>query len=196
MIFGRRAFFGYAADDAGGTAWFANVPRTQVGAEERRATSLDEWRAQLQELFAGDAGPIAALLENGRLELAADNTHDLPSIPRWSRGPTVVIGDAAHAPSPSSGQGAAMAIEDAVVLAQCLRDRRTVADALETYERLRRRRVERIVAHGARSSNSKAPGPVGRVLRDLLLPHVFRFVVTETSLNWMYQHHLEWNSSV
>jgi 2-polyprenyl-6-methoxyphenol hydroxylase-like FAD-dependent oxidoreductase len=35
---------------------------------------------------------------------------------------TDVIGDAAHAPSPSSGQGASMAIEDAVVLAKALRE--------------------------------------------------------------------------
>jgi 2-polyprenyl-6-methoxyphenol hydroxylase-like FAD-dependent oxidoreductase len=34
----------------------------------------------------------------------------------------IVIGDAAHATSPSSGQGASMAIEDAVVLAKCVRD--------------------------------------------------------------------------
>lgn len=196
MVFGRRAFFGYAADGCGGTAWFANVPRPPVSPEERRATSPDAWRARLVELFAGDVGPMAALLSAGHLELAADNTHDLPRVPRWSRGPVVVIGDAAHAPSPSSGQGAALAIEDAVVLAQCLRDRRSVADALATYERLRRRRVERVVAHGARGSSSKAPGPVGRGVRDLLLPVVFRYAVTEASLDWMYSHHLDWERPV
>ncbi len=89
-----------------------------------------------------------------------------------------------------------MAIEDAVVLAQCLRDRGSVAEALARFEHLRRGRVERIVAHGARGSGSKAPGPIGRVLRDLLLPLVFRFAITETSLDWMYQHHLEWDRQV
>ena len=42
--------------------------------------------------------------------------------PVWSRGRTVMVGDAAHVPSPSSGQGASLAIESAVELARCLRD--------------------------------------------------------------------------
>ena len=57
MIFGRRAFFGYVADPGGGTVWFANVPRPAVTPAERAATSPDQWRRQLVELFAGDARP-------------------------------------------------------------------------------------------------------------------------------------------
>jgi FAD-dependent urate hydroxylase len=87
-----------------------------------------------------------------------------------------------------------MAAEDAVVLAQCLRDLPDLPRALAAYERLRRRRVERIVAQGARSSSSKTPGPVGRFLRDLLLPVVFKLLVTDRSLAWMYDHHLDWDT--
>ena len=194
MIFGRQAFFGYVVDPAGGTVWFANVPRPAVSAAERAATSDEQWRGQLLELFADDRGPAADLIAAGRLELAADNTHDLPQVPTWHRGPMVIIGDAAHAPSPSSGQGASMAAEDAVVLAKALRDLPDLPRALDAYERLRRRRVERIVAQGARSSSSKTPGPVGRFLRDLLLPVVFRFLVTDRSLAWMYDHHIDWDT--
>ena len=86
----------------------------------------------------------------------------------------IVIGDAAHATSPASGQGASMAIEDAVELGRCLRDLPDPAAAFAAYEGLRRDRVERVVAQGARSSNSKAAGPVGRVMRDLLLPRMLR----------------------
>ena len=46
-----------------------------------------------------------------------------------------------------------MAIEDAVVLAQCLRDLPRQADALGTFEYLRRSRVERIVQSGASGEN-------------------------------------------
>jgi FAD-dependent urate hydroxylase len=108
----------------------------------------------------------------------------------------VIIGDAAHAPSPSSGQGASMAAEDAVVLAKCLRDLPDVPQALAAYERLRRRRVERIVTQGARSSSAKAAGPVGHVVRDLLLPVVFKLLVTEKSMAWMHQHHLDWETPI
>jgi 2-polyprenyl-6-methoxyphenol hydroxylase-like FAD-dependent oxidoreductase len=108
----------------------------------------------------------------------------------------VIVGDAAHAPSPTSGQGASMATEDAVVLAQCLRDLPGVPQALAAYERLRRRRVERIVAQGARTGSAKTPGPVGRVVRDLALPLVFRFLATERSRAWIYDHHIDWDAPV
>jgi FAD-dependent urate hydroxylase len=196
MIFGRHAFFGYVVDPAGGTVWFANVPRPPVSEAERDATTAQQWQRQVLELFGPDHGPATSLIAAGRLEFAGDNTHDLPQVPTWHKGPIVLIGDAAHAPTPTSGQGASMAAEDAVVLAQCLRDQPGIPQALGVYERLRRPRVERIVAQAARTSSTKTPGPVGRLLRDLTLPVVFRFLVTERSLAWRYDHHIDWNAPI
>jgi FAD-dependent urate hydroxylase len=59
--------------------------------------------------------------------------HDLSTIPTWHRGPVVLLGDAAHATSPNAGQGASLAMEDALVLALCLRDIPEVDGALATY---------------------------------------------------------------
>jgi 2-polyprenyl-6-methoxyphenol hydroxylase-like FAD-dependent oxidoreductase len=188
LIFGRRAFFGYQATPDGDVVWFANVPRPKIEQAERDATDEASWRRQLAALFAGDAGPATALIEAGRLELAADNTHDLGHVPTWHRGPMIVIGDAAHAPAPTSGQGASMALEDAVALARALRDRPTVPEAFATYEAARRQRVERIVAWGARGSSDKTPGRFGRLFRDALLRFLFRFVITPKALAWMYDY--------
>jgi FAD-dependent urate hydroxylase len=196
LIFGKQAFFGYVVDPDGGTVWFVNAPRPKVGTAERASTTAEQWRRRLTELFVADRGPAAELIAAGRLELVADNTHDLPKVPTWRRGPMVIIGDAAHAPSPTSGQGASMAAEDAVVLAKCLRDLPDIPQALAAYERLRRRRVERIVADGARTGRTKTQGPVGRALSGILLPLVFRFVVTEQSRAWIYGHHLDWDAPV
>ena len=55
----------------------------------------------------------------------------------WSKGRVVLIGDAAHASSPHIAQGAAMAIEDAVVLADLLAEQQDVAAALQEFERRR-----------------------------------------------------------
>ena len=82
----------------------------------------------------------------------------------------VLVGDAVHAASPASGQGASMAFEDAVTLARCLRD-------LPDGGRRRSRptsgcgaaRVEAVVARGKRTGDAKAPGPVGRWVRDRLV---------------------------
>jgi FAD-dependent urate hydroxylase len=196
MIFGRQAFFGYVIEPSGGTVWFVNVPREPVTAAERAAITPGQWQRSLRDLFADDRGPAVDLIAAGDLELTADNTHDLLSVPTWHRGPMVIIGDAAHAPSPSSGQGASMAAEDAVVLAKCLRDVPDTAAALDAYERLRRQRVERIVAQGARASSTKAAGPVGRALQAVMLPLVFRYLVTEKSQAWIHQHHIDWGAPV
>lgn len=193
LIFGRRAFFGYQATPAGDVVWFANVPEPMIPAERRAATSEAEWRRRLIELFRPDVGPAVDLIDGGRLELAADNTHDLGHVPVWHRGPLVVVGDAAHAPAPTSGQGASMAIEDAIVLARAIRDRGSIETALAEYERLRRDRVERIVAWGARGSSDKIPGRFGRLSRDVLMRLVFRFLVTEKSLGWMYDYRIDWH---
>jgi 2-polyprenyl-6-methoxyphenol hydroxylase-like FAD-dependent oxidoreductase len=195
MIFGRRAFFGFALDPNGGVVWFANVPRPEISAAERAATTNDDWQRQLIGFFADDAGPAADLIRRGRLELAGDNTFDLPHVPRWHRGRTIVIGDAAHAPSPTSGQGASIAMEDGVVLANCLRDAPSVSEAFAMYERLRRQRVERIVATGARGSSAKAPGPIGRVLRDLMVPIFLRVFANERAMRWIFDYQVELETS-
>jgi 2-polyprenyl-6-methoxyphenol hydroxylase-like FAD-dependent oxidoreductase len=194
MIFGREAFVGYVLDDRGGTVWFVNVPSPPIPREEAGRLTAEDWRRRLLDLVARDAGPAQELIADGDLELVADHTFDLPSVPRWHRDRMVVVGDAAHAPTPSSGQGASMAAEDAVVLALCLRDAPDVPAALTAFEERRRARVERIVADGARTSSSKTPGPAGRVARDLALPLVFKLLVTDRSRSWLHDHHLAWTS--
>ncbi len=197
MIFGKRAFFGYAVHPSGEVWWFANPPRADepTGAE-LAATSTERWKKMLTDLFDEDDTPAARIVNATPGRLAGWATYDLPSVPTWHRGPIVIVGDAAHAAAPSSGQGASMAIEDAVVLAKCLRDLPDIRQAFAAYERLRRARVERIVAHGARTSNSKAAGPVARVLRDLMMPMVLKRVAGNGTLAWMHDYHIDWHEKV
>ncbi|GAA2742600.1 FAD-dependent monooxygenase [Terrabacter aerolatus] len=192
FVFGSRAFFGAHPTPEGDVVWFVNVPGRAITPAERAARTPQQWRDHLVDLLVDDAGPAADLVRSGRLELWADNTHDLPRVARWHRDRMVVVGEAAHAPSPSSGQGASLALEDAVVLATCLRDAATVEEALTAYDSARRRRVERIVAAGARSSSSKIPGRAGRAVRDTMMRLVFRFVVTERSSAWITGHRVGW----
>src|SRR3712207_668033 len=123
MVFGKRAFFGYAVHPSGEVWWFANPLRADepTGAE-LAAIGTEQWREMLMDLFAGDDSPAVEIIRSTPGKLAGWATYDLPSVPTWHRGSLVIIGDAAHATAPSSGQGASMAIEDAVVLARCLRD--------------------------------------------------------------------------
>ncbi len=188
FVFGRRSFFGAHPLPTGDVVWFANVPRPEIGREERAATTQEQWLGWLAELVADDAGPASALVGAGRLELAGDSTFDLPHVPTWWRGRTVLVGDAAHAPSPSSGQGAAMALEDAVVLARSVAAHGT--DGLAAYEAARRDRVEAIVKAGARSSSAKIPGRLGRVPLETMLSLVFRSGVAARSTDGFTAHRL------
>jgi 2-polyprenyl-6-methoxyphenol hydroxylase-like FAD-dependent oxidoreductase len=193
FTFGRHAFFGAHRTPGDDVVWFVNAPRDEIGRSERASTSDDAWRAWLADLFDEDAGPATALIRAGRLDLAGDNTHDLGHVPVWHRERMIVIGDAAHAPAPSSGQGASMAMEDGVLLAMALRDEATIEAAFAAFEAARRERVERIVAFGARSSSSKTPGRIGSLFRDAFMRVAFRYLITDRSLAWMYDHRIRWN---
>lgn len=188
LVFGRRAFFGAMPTPDGDVVWFVNVPRDPISPQERTTTSPEEWLRILADLAAADDSPFRELIATGRLELAADNTYDLPRVPTWHRGRLGLIGDAIHAPAPSSGQGASMALEDAVVLASCLHETQDPGRGFELFEQRRRDRVERIVAEGARASSTKTPGPVRRTIQSLILRAVFHHMATRGTQSWITDH--------
>jgi FAD-dependent urate hydroxylase len=127
---GNRVYFGFAC------AMEKGAPAPEGGR-----------RRQLRDLFGGWPDPIPALLE--RLSddaLKYLETHDLPPLTRWSRGRIALLGDAAHATTPTLGQGGCQAMEDAVFLARSLGSTTLgVADGLARYEAKRKERAELIV---------------------------------------------------
>jgi 2-polyprenyl-6-methoxyphenol hydroxylase-like FAD-dependent oxidoreductase len=166
MIRGSTAAFGYAVSPSGETYWFARVPGGELPAGEIAGTTPAQWREGLVPLLRRDATPAAGIVAATGDQLLVTNAHDLPAVTRWRTRRMLIIGDAAHAASPATGQGASMALEDAVVLAKALRDAGTTDAALGTYERLRRPRVERNIATSARMTTSTMPNRIQRALRN------------------------------
>ncbi len=198
FAFGRRAFFGYSVD-SGHAGWFANLPSAlPLTAAEARAIPDEEWLRRLKDLYAADTLPALRMLDlvrPGEL-VTVGAMHDMPPVPVWHRGRAVLVGDAAHATSPSSGQGASLAIESAVELARCLRDL-PAGEAFAAYERLRRPRVEKVIAQTARVNHDKAPGPIARVIRDLTFPLAMRtFYRPEKMMGWMHRYAIDWDARV
>jgi FAD-dependent urate hydroxylase len=195
MIFGKRAFFSYALAPDGEVWWFANLPEPREPSREAlRGTSSEEWGRRLVEAFSGDAGPAVRLVEATSHALEATVFHTLPSLPRWHSERMIVIGDAAHAPSPSSGQGASLSIEDAVQLGKSLRDQSDTTGALAAVESVRRQRVEPIVRAAARVNNDKAATGAARVLRDAMLPLFLRLMTNSRQARRLYGYRVDWET--
>ncbi|HEX6968479.1 MAG TPA: NAD(P)/FAD-dependent oxidoreductase [Micromonosporaceae bacterium] len=196
MIFGRRAFFGHTKAPDGQVWWFANVPRRDEPTRgEVESVDGEDWRRRLLRLFAEDAGPAVPLIRATRQIPPMTPVHAIPHLPVWHRRRMIVIGDAAHAPSPSSGQGASLSIEDAVVLAKCLRDSPDPQTAFARFEAARRPRVERIIKWAARINHGKAAGPLARMLRDAVLPTILRFAADGRTQAEIYDYRIDWTST-
>jgi FAD-dependent urate hydroxylase len=102
-----------------------------------------------------------------------------------------LVGDAAHAMLPSAGQGASLAMEDALVLARCLRDAPDTERAFTIFEGLRKERVERIAAEARRNSGRKAPtNALTRGIRDLILP--FFLKMSAGKAGEVYSYRVDW----
>lgn len=78
-------------------------------------------RKEVEDLFTGWPEPVAHIIRAtpaNAIRLIA--VHDLEPLHTWSRANVLLVGDAAHAPLPTSGQGACQALEDAWHLVRCL----------------------------------------------------------------------------
>lgn len=97
----------------------------------------------MAELAANYGGPWTDIRESLQDGAQVNYTKFTSHLVRgdWHRGRTVIIGDAAHSCPPTIAQGAAMALEDAAVLAELLINSSTLDD--ELWEQFKTRRLER-----------------------------------------------------
>ncbi|WP_106398273.1 FAD-dependent monooxygenase [Actinocorallia populi] len=197
---GTTCWRGVTAFDCGDTAIEAWGGRARVGvvpltggrtyyflvlAAPPRAPA-PSWPRGFRAAFAGFGGVPGALLSV--LADAPPLHHDLSELdrPLWGRGRILLLGDAAHAMTPNQGQGAAMAVEDAVALALALRP--GADGAADRYRGARHARVRNVqlasrrigrVAHWHRSPLPRLrdtalrlapPSAAARALRNLVRP--------------------------
>jgi 2-polyprenyl-6-methoxyphenol hydroxylase-like FAD-dependent oxidoreductase len=199
FVFGEKGFFGYWLQPDGRTAWFSNLPSSKpMTAARARRESAQHWLRTLRDMYANDV-PAASLIEHTLPEelVSLGSMEIMPDLPHWYRGRMVLIGDSAHAPSSSSGQGASLAIESAVELARCLRDIPDIDKAFATYERLRRGRVRAVASRAAKTNHSKALGPVAKTVLRWLMPVAMRtFMSAEKTLGAEQRFRIDWNQVV
>jgi 2-polyprenyl-6-methoxyphenol hydroxylase-like FAD-dependent oxidoreductase len=198
FAFGKRAYYLFWKMADGRVTWGANLPSKQyMSLTEARAIPSGQWLQTLRDTYAGDHP--GELLANRTTAENLDITgaiHIMPPVPHWYRGRMVLVGDAVHAPSNSTGQGASLAIESSIQLARCLRDLPDATSAFRAYERLRRERVERITKRGARTNSAKTPGPVARKAMHALMPIFFKLMNFEKVMGWEQRYQIDWDAPV
>ena len=114
-----------------------NAPEGERAADDRKF---------LLEHFGKFRSPIPALIEATPKErLIRTDIHDRVPVRSWTKGRVALLGDAAHPTTPNLGQGACMAIEDAVTLAHHLTQAPDLPTALAAYEAARVPFTTRIV---------------------------------------------------
>ncbi|HEU0214946.1 MAG TPA: FAD-dependent oxidoreductase [Jiangellaceae bacterium] len=127
----------------------------------------DDVVGRLAEILTGFGAPVQAILET----LGADGAvHVAPieevTLDGWSRGSVLLIGDAAHATSPNMAEGAAMALEDGLVLAECLTSGDGIALGTERFQARRTPRTQWVLAQTHRRDRTRNLPPS---LRNVIL---------------------------
>jgi 2-polyprenyl-6-methoxyphenol hydroxylase-like FAD-dependent oxidoreductase len=187
--FGQSGFFGYgfcSSDPADGVMWWSTQPSHGADAAAWRAMSEEAIKQHLQNFHRGWHDPIPRILEAAE-NIVVTDTLDVATLPVWSRGRALLIGDAAHATSPHAGQGASLALEDAMRLGKLMSREQELALTFQNFEAERRPRAEKVVALARRNGNSKREfSATGAWIRDhmlkLLLP------LTSRGMDWMYAY--------
>lgn len=140
---GRHAVFYYLR--AGALLNFVGLVETDEVSEESWTVRFP-WE-NLRDDFAGWHPVVQTVIAAAdRGECFRWSLHTRPPIPNWSTPHATLLGDSAHATLPYLAQGAAMAMEDGVVLARALRLSPSVPEALRLYQRNRIARTSKIVA--------------------------------------------------
>jgi len=193
MVFGKKAFFGYLVKRDGEIYWFGNLDYPgRPTRRELQSIPQAEWRRVIGDLYRNDIHPVPDIIRATDGEIGVYPIYDLVSVARWHKGPVVLIGDAIHATSPNAGQGASLALEDALVLAKCVRDSGNLGLAFRRFEQARRERVERIVRYSRSIGERKhATNPVQVFFRDLMLPFFLKQAARQSNA-WLYDYQVDW----
>jgi 2-polyprenyl-6-methoxyphenol hydroxylase-like FAD-dependent oxidoreductase len=182
ITWGPGAEFGMVPLGDGRVYWFGavNAPAGGRDPDELRAVRdrFGSWHAPIPDLLA--ATSAGTVLRN-------DIYHLGTPLPGYRRGAVALLGDAAHAMTPNLGQGAAQAIEDAVVLGASVGEGAgDLTAALIRYDRQRRPRSQHVARASYRVGRfgQQLRNPVAVTLRNTLL----RFIPARTALRSMARY--------
>ena len=166
-LWGQGQRFGMVPLSQGRAYWFATKNGPEGGidkAGERKPELLElfkDWHPAVRNVI--EATPEEAILQN--------DIYDRKPSKSWSVGRITLLGDAAHPMTPNMGQGACQALEDAIVLADCLKNQtEDIPAALGRYQEQRLAHTSLVVTRSWRIGKiAQVANPVACWLRDTTL---------------------------
>jgi 2-polyprenyl-6-methoxyphenol hydroxylase-like FAD-dependent oxidoreductase len=192
MTFGKRGFFGYLAEPGLPVMWFNTYPAPL--SDTGPISDPAAYARFIESLHRDDPLDNAKILAGVEAIDRDYPIYDMPELTHWAKGRVLLMGDAAHAVAPHSGQGASMAIEDGIVLAAALEEASDVQAAFARFFALRQARTQKVIQIGRQAGSQKhAQSWLALRIRDLVLPlfiplgvkaqeSIFRFRVDATPL--------------
>lgn len=168
QLYGKKSTFGIFPIGPNRWSWYG-TQITAAGGAGRRSGA--EWKQEAREAFAGWYEPVRAVIEATPDDaFIRQDINDLEPTEEWTRGRVGILGDAAHATTPTLGQGGCGAIEDGVVLARKLGAGGDVAAELREYADERKVRANGIVRQARRhGAIYHGVNPVLGVARGVML---------------------------
>jgi len=182
---GRAGRFGLVPVADGRLYWFACLNSPEPNNPTFRAYRV----ADLQRHFASFHAPIPQVLAaTTDADLLWGDLYDLAPLATFAFGRVLLLGDAGHATTPNLGQGAGMAVEDAAVLARCLRQGpANLPEAFRAFDRQRQPRTRRIVEQSRQLGMlAQFTPPWLAPLRNAALAAVPDWL-TARQMAWLYQ---------
>ncbi|MDJ0707194.1 MAG: FAD-dependent monooxygenase [Leptolyngbyaceae cyanobacterium MO_188.B28] len=155
MMLGKGKIYWYAAATA-----LETQPDAVIGRKKELDTMFQDWFGAIPELIAA----------TDEAQIITTDLYDRPPTQPWSQENITLLGDAAHPMLPTIGQGACTALEDAYVVAKCLKESPDPVAAFQKYESLRFPRTKAIVEQSLQSSKiGKLKNPLAVGLRNTFM---------------------------
>ena len=195
FIFGQNGFFGYfntITPEGPRTLWWSTASAPLESKDKMAATTKIDIQQRLLTLHGDWAQPIPQLIQSAT-DILNIPIHDVSNLPRWSAGRTILIGDAAHAVAPHSGQGASMALEDAMFLGKLLRESngKSLEEVFSSFEQQRRPRTDKVIALGRRNGQRKERMPAFAYWIQQQMIRIFVPLTRAKKQDWLLAYKVE-----
>ncbi len=197
--YGKKGFLAYFLIPDSDEVWWWNgvsYPKEETR-EDMEKLSNEKWQQAMIEMYVDDPPAIQDIIKSKEIAFLKYPISDMISVKKWYKQNVCLIGDAVHATVPSNGQGAAMASEDGLMLAKCLRDIENTEEAFEKFQQSRQKRVEKIVKIGRTAGEGYLmTNPIKKWFRNTMIVVMLNSPFFGRMKDFFFGYSIEWDKKI